>query len=242
MKIFVASHKDFEMPVNSKLYQPLWVGSSGKENIPEYFQRDDEGDNISAKNSHYCELTGQYWIWKNCAEDIVGLCHYRRYFVTSIGKFQNLFFHKNSGFLNETQVYQMLQTHDIIRHNATIFPQGVANQYIQNHGSEDLKIIREAISNKSPEFIPAFDKTMNGKIIHLVNMIIATKEIFDEYCTWLFDILEEYEQKAGMTEKNKRAMGFLGEELLDVWILGKSLNAKDCFTINTERIDCKFLG
>ena len=41
---------------------------------------DDEGDNISNKNKTYCELTAQYWAWKNMEADYYGFFHYRRYF------------------------------------------------------------------------------------------------------------------------------------------------------------------
>lgn len=40
---------------------------------------DDEGDNISERNKTYCELTAQYWAWKNEEADYYGFFHYRRY-------------------------------------------------------------------------------------------------------------------------------------------------------------------
>ena len=51
--------------------------------IPEEMTPDNTGDNISLKNRSYCELTTQYWAWKNAEADYYGFCHYRRFFTLS---------------------------------------------------------------------------------------------------------------------------------------------------------------
>ena len=78
VKIIIAAHKVYEMP-DDICYLPVHVGKAvNNKNIG--FRGDDTGDNISVKNSSYCELTGLYWAWKNLDADYLGLAHYRRYF------------------------------------------------------------------------------------------------------------------------------------------------------------------
>ena len=79
VKILVCCHKEAYVP-NDDIYLPIHVGKAiSKKDLG--FQGDDEGDNISYKNPHYCELTALYWAWKNLRNvDYIGLCHYRRYF------------------------------------------------------------------------------------------------------------------------------------------------------------------
>ena len=84
ISVIIAAHKEYRMPEDS-LYLPLHVGAEGKtdENgnpLDLGYLKDNTGDNISAKNPMYCELTGLYWAWKNLNSDYIGLVHYRRYF------------------------------------------------------------------------------------------------------------------------------------------------------------------
>ena len=60
--IYVMTHKKFEMP-QSPLFRPLHVGRACGEDLG--YPGDDTGENISAKNCYYSELTGLYWVWKN---------------------------------------------------------------------------------------------------------------------------------------------------------------------------------
>ena len=81
LKIVVAAHKPYWMP-ESSAYVPTWVGAALRpEGVPEGWERDDHGENISAKNPHYCELTALYWAWKNLGASYLGLAHYRRHFA-----------------------------------------------------------------------------------------------------------------------------------------------------------------
>ena len=80
IEVYVIAHspKEIKSIKGNDIYKPLFVGRNGKDNLG--FLSDDTGDNISSKNSAYCELTGLYWMWKNSSADIIGLVHYRRYF------------------------------------------------------------------------------------------------------------------------------------------------------------------
>lgn len=52
-------------------------------------------------------------------------------------------------------------------------------------------------------------------------MFIMKSNIFDEYCSWLFDVLFELEKRLDISSYNKndsRVFGFVSERLLDIWI------------------------
>ena len=83
-KIFVMTHKKFHSPQN-EIYIPLQVGRALGENLG--YLGDDIGESISELNPFYGELTGLYWLWKNYQDvDLIGVCHYRRYFFDGSGK------------------------------------------------------------------------------------------------------------------------------------------------------------
>ena len=79
IRIFIACHKPTYVPENPIFY-PVQVGTALTEKRLEHMAyRDNEGDNISGKNPDYCELTAQYWAWKNIDVEYYGFFHYRRY-------------------------------------------------------------------------------------------------------------------------------------------------------------------
>ena len=74
MVVMVAAHKPYWMPTDAA-YWPVMVGAAGK-SVPAGWHRDDAGENISARNATFCELTGHYWLWKNVDADVYGCLLY----------------------------------------------------------------------------------------------------------------------------------------------------------------------
>ena len=73
---------------------------------------------------------------------------------------------------------------------------------------------------------------------HICNMLIARREIVDEYCGWLFNVLFEAEKRLDMSTYSAndwRVFGFLGERLLDVWVETKGLQIAEVPMINLDR-------
>ncbi len=205
--MYVMTHKKIgEIP--EKMYRPLHVGREGKEDFG--YQGDDTGEQISCKNPRYCELTGMYWLWKNVSCDVIGICHYRRFFL------------RDGRLLKQEEIEKLLKTYPIIIPNSRCVEESsVYEHYEKRHNARDLDICREVIAEKYPSYISAYDYAMDTILISTGNMWITRKDIYDRYCQWLFDILFEVEQRldfTGYDEYQQRVMGFLSERLFRVWL------------------------
>lgn len=230
MEIYVATHKKVMIP-DIKGYFPIQVGAINKEDLG--YIKDSTGDNISCKNSNYCELTALYWIWKNSKADTVGLVHYRRLF------FKNFYSKNLKKVLDEETILNYLQTSDIILPKVDyIFKYNVKTQYGAKHNIEDYNKCREIVENSEPEYLEAFDIVSQRKYFYPYNMFIMNKKLFDEYAEWLFNILFKLEQEidiSNYSEYNKRIYGFLSERLFNVWIeKNKNLKIKTIYVNNIE--------
>jgi hypothetical protein len=216
-EVYVISHKKYKMP-QDKIYCPLQVGKAPQ--ITGYL-RDDSGENIALKNPNYCELTGQYWAWKNRQADVKGLVHYRRLFTNG----QNPYGSKESKYnklLDEETLATLLQQYDLILpKKRNYYIETLWSHYEHSHNIEGLEVTREVIAEKYPAYLSAFEQVMKRKKAHMFNMMIAKSKIFDEYSAWLFDILFEVEKRvdiSGYSPSEARIFGYISELLLDVWI------------------------
>lgn len=237
IKIYILTHKKFDYDGN-ELYEPLLNGSALLDEDFGY-TRDDSGDNISELNPHYAELTGEYWVWKNSKVDIVGFCHYRRYFV------KNIFLKR----LEKKDIENILNKYDIILPQKRYLKKTSIESVVwddlsmklypdENHlpidKKEDYYKLRDIIETISPEYLEAYDKHMNSKEIHWYNMLICKKELFDDYFSWLYKILEEFRKQndaSKYSEHNQRILGYLSERLLNVYVIKHNLKVKEKYVV-----------
>ena len=228
IKILIAIHKKCWLP-KDPIYFPLHVGAEGK--APLGYTTDNTGDHISGKNPNYCELTGIYWAWKNLDADVIGLCHYRRYFSHCDSQ------HKDPE-TAKRQIWKSADYEKALRECDIILPQRlhfensetVEAQYAKCHQQKDLHTVRDIISTLHPDYLAAFDTVMKENSLHCFNMFVMKKDLFDRYCEWLFSILFAVEKQVNITEYDSyqaRIFGFLSERLLDVWLLQQDVRIKE---------------
>jgi hypothetical protein len=238
IKVIVAAHKKYQMPKDT-MYIPVQVGAEGK-NIIEEYKQDSEGENISNKNPYYCELTGLYWAWKNLEADYIGLVHYRRYFTKNVKipknekeKFKNV--------LSKKEADKILDKVDVILpRKRRYYIENMYDHYKHTLYIEPLDKTREIIEEKYPEYLEEFEKLHQRTSAHMFNMLIMKKEILNDYCNWLFDILFELEKRVDSSQYDtfhSRFYGRVSELLLDVWINKNGIKYEEVKVIDMQNVN-----
>lgn len=221
IKILIACHKPSELPKNN-LFLPIRVGAA-KADDDFGLQRDDGGDNISDKNSSYCELTAIYWAWKNLDADYYGLFHYRRFYSFSKEKYpvsddghmmirarilSNNVFNKY-GLLDEKKMRQIIESNDVVVHESRPVknlptPMGIAGKTVSQHyayhdgtiiRNSDISLMMDVIKSSYPSIYPYINEYMNGKSFLGYNMFIMKKKYFMNMCEFEFNVLKRIEDK-----------------------------------------------
>ena len=219
VKIIVATHKKYQMPVDS-MYVPLHVGAAGKKDktgneLNLGYVRDDTGTNISKLNPFFCELTGLYWAWKNLDAEYIGLAHYRRHFsLKNRGGFENvLSYEQLKPYLGKIKVF--------VPKKRFYYIESLYSHYAHTHYAIHLDETRKIISVKYPAYIKSYDKVLKRKHGYMFNMMIMNRNLLDDYCAWLFDILFELQKRMGQQNLSTfqgRFYGRVSEILFNVWI------------------------
>lgn len=245
--IYIITHKYFNNIISEyKNYKVLHVGTNS-DSCSDYLS-DNFGDNISFKNKNYCELTGIYWLWKNSKEsftDLIGIVHYRRYFITKINYLLYSYLYLNPKIVQFDTISKILNNYDIVLPKPIKIFKTVRQDYINSHNEEDLLLVRKSILETYPEYIDDFDSVMNSHSYYYANMMVLNKNLFNSYCEWLFKVLFNLENKINLdkyeNDYQKRVYGFLSERLLCVWVKHNKLKVYELPVYNTESRPVSFL-
>lgn len=219
IRIYTMTHKKFEVP-KDPLYQPLHVGHAVSEDLG--YPGDDTGENISAQNCYYSELTGLYWIWKNCHDvDYVGTCHYRRYLIN-----------ESEQIFTRAEYEKLLAQYDLITTKRVKLNHSYYFGFCANHNKKALDMTGEVIKELYPTYYDTFIRLVNGTETYFGNIMVTSKELFDEYAQWLFSIFsvvaQRIELETGEDAYHKRVFGFISEFLLFVWATVRRLRVYEC--------------
>lgn len=240
LRIFVTTHKPVQVPRGS-VFQPVQVGPGTKTSRFGNSFHDDEGDSISALNPSYCEMTTQYWAWKNTSSDYVGFCHYRRYFSFSDVPYkENAYGEVMDDYvdadavarygLDDEDARRFVEGFDIVTtplHDLRSFP-GAFSTPREHYAAApllrvaDLDRCMDIVRRLRPDFAPDADAFLAGHHACFCNMYILRRELFDDYCSFVFPVLEEFCREGDMTHYGREALrtpGHLAERLFNVWYL-----------------------
>lgn len=236
MSIYIVGHKPTPLP-SAEFYRPIAVGGN---HISDHELRDDEGENnISRLNKFYCELTATYWLWKNTSSDIIGICHYRRFFnLIPTNHYQtgwlNMDFNENAlALLNNPMQYEKIK--DILGHYDLIIPRttpcahSLRENYLESQSEKEWDIFTDQLDllyGRHNHGIYVENRNIYG------NMLICKREVFEHYCQQLFFIIDrvfaevgEYPEKSNVRYQPYRYPGYLSERFTSAFIHANRLRA-----------------
>lgn len=242
LKIFIATNKNCYIP-KGDIFYPVQTGSSSAKNRIDDYLHDDVEDNISDLNFSYCELTAQYWAWKNIDAEYYGFFHNRRY-LSPLGNsyaenIEQLI--PISGNFSEEMARLGISSEifkSLVSKYDVIVPRGVdvsefsgfeckpsiKDQFVSMAGmvKKDLDTAIEYILNNYPQYKESIkDFFDNNHIGHFRLMYIMRKEIFRDYCEWIFPILNKIyidSDFSNMSQYESRSVGMVAERLFGLWL------------------------
>lgn len=236
--IAVACHKPSRLPRNACLV-PVQVNAARAANKMD-MARDDDGINISLKNPEYCELTAQYWEWKNVEADYYGLCHYRRFLCFAAP--ENARYNERGqieaeaidddnlsrfALEDEALTREVVEAYDVVTGpqqlvSGLFTPRGnqvsAYRHWTAHHRAlimtEDLEKMLDVLDDVAPAVGRDTREYLNGRYFSGFNCFVMKKELFGQLCEIEFQVLAQLEQLVDLSHyctQVSRIYGFMGE-------------------------------
>jgi hypothetical protein len=227
IKIYQTFHKPFHHNPDCNWVQPVGVNGYCAPGV----QADSDGQNISALNPYYNELTAYYWVWKNSTADTVGFYHYRRYlnyvidetwkYGTTVGlpADENIV-----GYLTHAAQYdrlnRILNVCDVVVPKKAASDRSIEEHYLHHHEHGPWKAFVAALESRYPQYHDHIDVLRLSCITSICNIFVMKRPLFNQYCTELFSVIDPIFAEFGprYDSYNNRYPGFLAERFLGFWL------------------------
>lgn len=243
--IFVSHRIDLNSKlIDNPIYHPMRCGAIYDERENVKILGDNVGDNISKLRIPFCELTVQYWAWKNYEAEYYGLCHYRRFL-----SFADNFFSKNDydvhiepnldqrsaerfQLLNQTKMESDIRNYDVlvgkafntqkitrIRPKKTVMDLWLASTNLVEESA--IRLTMDIIKEKFPQYVNSMEEYLASRWYRGYNCFVMKKELFNELCEFQFGVLFDFYEKfdmTGYTGNKLRAPGYMGEFIFGIYI------------------------
>ena len=97
-----------------------------------------------------------------------------------------------------------------------------------------INTIRKYIALRQPDYLAAYDRVTNSFGVFCYEIFITRRKIFEAYCEWLFSfIIDATEEILATTDlassddpREYRAISFVAEHLMTVWLIKNRLRIK----------------
>ena len=107
-----------------------------------------------------------------------------------------------------------------------------------------IATIRKYIAARQPEYLAAYDRVTNSFGVFCYEIFITRRKIFEAYCEWLFSfIIDATEEILATTDiensddpREYRAISFVAEHLMTVWLIKNRLKIKTLPIIFRENV------
>lgn len=203
---------------------------------------DDTGDNISAENVRYGEMTAWYWVWKNYLPahpelTHVGFSHYRRFLdFTGFcnGRTRRMTYRRFKRVFDrhyrEAELRSAIGGADLVMRGASDSGfQTIREQYLDAHPETigDFDRLVGLLRERHPDDGKAIDAALGSNLLAMELQFVMTRELFSSFMDEVFALCREFEHRwewSGAKEGSKaRVPAFLVERLFMVWLAVQKL-------------------
>lgn len=159
---------------------------------------------------------------------------------------------KNKGGFENVLIYDQIKPYlgkvkVFVPKKRRYYIESLYSHYKHTHYANQLDETRKIIAELYPVYADSYDKVIKHTYGYMFNMMIMKKELINDYCSWLFDILFELANRLDMPELSAfqgRYYGRISEIIFNVWLdqkikLGeiKKREIKEISCIHMEKIN-----